>query len=263
MAEKLVFATSALEAAKLKNSRSAFLAGGTEDNRLNSSVTAGKLISIGRVKELDGISKADGMVRIGAMTTFQEIIDSALVPDYLKEACRFMGSRTKRNMATIGGNVALIRTDSYLYATLMACHAKLELMDKEGNRTEKCACCYLKNHSALKNHLIVSVSVPEDAVVASKRYANTVQSHAVLTVSVGKADGKLRVAVAAKDTALKGLCDIAEKLESGDLSDEEIREMVNSEIRFKNDIYGSPKYKSYLLSVTIADLAKAVKGGAK
>ena len=32
---------------------------------------------------------------------------------------------------------------------------------------------------------------------------------------------------------------------------------------FKNDIYGSPKYKSYLLSVTIADLAKAVKGGAK
>ncbi len=265
MAEKLILAKSALEAVKHKNSRSAFLAGGTEDNRLDSSVTARTLISIGRIAELDGISKADGMVRIGAMTTFQEMIDSPIVPDYLKEACRFMGSRTKRNMATIGGNIALRRTDSYLYATLLACHAKLELMDKEGAKTTKCACFYLKNYKDLKDSLIISVSVPEKAMVVSKRYSNTVQSHAVLTVSMGKVDGKLRLAVAAKDTALKGLCDIAEALEAKDLSDDEIKAMVKSDsgLKFRHDIFGSPEYKRYLLSVTINDLAKVVKGGAK
>ena len=155
-----------------------------------------------------------------------------------------MGSRTKRNMATIGGNIALRRTDSYLYATLLACHAKLDLMCKDGAVIRKCTKCYLENSREYSDLLIVSVLVPSDVVVASKRYSNTVQSHAVLTVSAGVAEGKLRVAVAAKDTYL------------GIIPSENI-----PELGFKDDIYGSPEYKRYLLSVTIADLAKKVKGG--
>ena len=263
MVEKLILASSALEAVSRKNVNSAFLAGGTEDNRLNSSVDARTLISIGRIGELDGISRAGGMVRIGAMTTFQEMLDNKLVPEYLKQACRFMGSRTKRNMATIGGNVALRRTDSYLYATLIACHAKLELMNRKGEKLTRCVCCYLKKYDDFRNCLILAVSVPEKAAVVSKRYANTVQSHAVLTVAMGNVDGNLRLAVAAKDTALKSLCDIAAKLSEKDLSDDEIQALIkaDSDLKFKSDIFGSPEYKRYLLSVTIADLAKKVKGG--
>ena len=151
-------------------------------------------------------------------------------------------SRTKRNMATIGGNVALRRTDSYLYATLLACHAKLDLMCKDGAVIRKCTKCYLENYKDYADMLIVSVLVPTKAVVFSKRYANTVQSHAVLTVSVGLAEGKMRYAVAAKDTYL-GL-------------------LPENELVFKDDIYGSAEYKKYLLSVTIADLDKKVRGGA-
>ena len=263
MAEKLVIASSAKEAAALKNSKSAFLAGGTEDNRLNSSVDAKTLISIGRIAELDGITKKDGSIRIGAMTTFQEMLDSSLVPDYLKDACRFMGSRTKRNMATIGGNIASKRTDSYLYPTLIASHASFELMDAKGEVCEKCACCYLKHYDELKDCLILSVSVPQKANIASKRYANTVQSHAVLTVSVGDVDGKIRVGVAAKNAALKSLCEVSEALSQKNLSDEEIKKMIeaDNDLRFEKDIFGSPEYKRYLLAVTIADLAKKVKGG--
>lgn len=263
MAEKLVIASSAKEAAALKNSKSAFLAGGTEDNRLNSTVDAKTLISIGRIADLDGITKKDGCIRIGAMTTFQEMLDSSLVPDYLKDACRFMGSRTKRNMATIGGNIALRRTDSYLYPTLIASHAVLELMDAKGEVSERCVCCYLKRYDELKDCLIVAVNVPQKASVVSKRYANTVQSHAVLTVSLGEVEGKIRVGVAAKNTALKSLCDISEALSQKDLSDDEIKKMIEADkdLRFESDIFGSPEYKRYLLAVTISDLAKKVKGG--
>lgn len=286
MAEKLIIAKSAANAASLKNGSSAFLAGGTEDNRLNSTVEVKTLISIGRLKELDGISPAPksfgcqagdkaadkasrkvSYIKIGAMSTFQEIIDSTIVPEFLKEACRFMGSRTKRNMATIGGNVALRRTDSYLYATLLACHAKLELMDGAGKTDVRCVNFYLKNYDELKDCIITAVYVPggKDVVVVSKRYANTVQSHAVLTVAMGCCRGKLRIGVAAKDTALTALPDIAEALGSKSLSDEEILSMVSDEpeLAFKKDIYGSPEYKRYLLSVTIADLAKKVMGGCK
>ena len=264
MVDNLIIAEGLEEALKQKTRNSSFLAGGTEINRLGSTVQARKLISIGRIGELDGISDADNAVKIGAMCTFQDIIDSSLVPDYLKEACRFMGSRTKRNMATIGGNIALRRTDSYLYATLIACGAKLELLGKEGETETRCVCCYLRHHDNFKDMLIKSITVPKDALVFSKRYSNTVQSHAVLTVAIGKAQCKeraLRLAVAAKDTALTRLDDIADELEKRDLSDAEILKMIeqNKELDFKADIYGSPEYKRYLLAVTIADLAKKVK----
>ena len=248
MVKQLIIAKTSEEAVSLKGQRSAFLAGGTEINRLGSACEASRLIGIGRVPTLDGIdeytdAENDIMyIRIGAMSTFQDIVDNPLTPAYLKEACLFMGSRTKRNMATIGGNVALRRTDSYLYATLLACHAKLDLMCKDGAVIRKCTKCYLENYKDYSDTLIVSVLVPADAVVASKRYSNTVQSHAVLTVSAGVADGKLRVAVAAKDTYLGML--------------------PEGELPFRDDIYGSADYKKYLLSVTVEDLVKKVTGGA-
>ena len=265
MVEKLVIAKSLQEAASLKNARSAFLAGGTEDNRLNSTVDARTLISIGRIAELDGISDEGSSIRIGAMSTFQDIIDSPVVPEYLKEACRFMGSRTKRNMATIGGNIALRRTDSYLYPTLLACCAKLVLMDAKGDRIQKCVCCFNRKHDELKDLLIVEIRVPKDARVVSKRVSNTVQSHAVLTVALGEVEGKLRLGVAAKDTALTRLDAISDALEKGPLSDEAILKMVKSDevLKFKSDIFGSPEYKSYRLAVTVADLYRTLKGGAR
>ena len=277
MVDKLIIATTINEALKAKsentnkkqetNKKSIFLAGGTEINRLGSTQDADTLISIGRLKELDGITKDGDNVVIGSMCTFQDIIDSDLTPEYLKEACRFMGSRTKRNMATIGGNVALRRTDSYLYATLLACAAKLELQSEDGSVQTKCVCCYLKRHDEFKDMLITKITVPSNATVFSKRYSNTVQSHAVLTVALGKTPccekAQMRLAVAAKDTALTRLDDISDALETKDLTDDEIKEMLkkNEKLDFKDDIYGSPEYKRYLLAVTIADLAKKVKGG--
>ena len=46
-------------------------------------------------------------------------------------------------------------------------------------------------------------------------------------------------------------------------SDEELLKMIasDSKLDFKADIYGSPEYKRYLLAVTIADLARKVRGG--
>ncbi len=265
MAEKFVVAASAKEAASLKNGSSVFLAGGTEINRLGSPVDARTLISIGRLQELDGISVLDDCIRIGAMCTFQDIIDSREVPSFLKEACLFMGSRTKRNMATIGGNIAAARTDSYLCATLLACHAGLHLCDREGKEIRRCVKGYLEDRKQYAGMLIAAVLIPRDCTVFSKRYSNTVQSHAVLTVSMGLSEGKLRLGVAAKDTYLGLLPQITDALSASEkpLEDERILELVNacSELDFSQDIYGSTQYKRYLLAVTIADLAKKVKGG--
>lgn len=279
MAEKLIIATTMAEAASLKNSDSAFLAGGTEINRLGSSVAAATLVSIGRIEDLDGISiiedqtpacsqsgcsKEGKILRIGAMCTFQDVVESDLVPAYLKEACRFMASRTKRNMATIGGNVALKRDDSYLYPTLLAAGAKLQMLDRDGNTVYKCTKRYLESGDLYRDNLIVAILLPLDAgVVCSKRIANTAQSHAALTVSVGCKDGKVRLGAAIKNTALVYMAELSEKLCARDMDDKEILDAVcaNKSLVFEHDIFGSPEYKRYLLSVIISDLAKQAKGG--
>ena len=262
-------AKTAETAVSLKGRRSAFLAGGTEINRLGTTVNTSRLIAIGRIDALDGIDKITDeesgteYVRIGAMSTFQDIVENTLTPSYLKEACLFMGSRTKRNMATIGGNVALRRTDSYLYATLLACNAKLSLMCRDGAIIRRCAKGYLEDYEEYRDMLILEILVPVEAKVANKRYSNTVQSHAVMTVCAGLTDGVMRIAVAAKDTYLGLLPEVASSLSKGSLSDDEILKMVSEDRKlcFKDDMYGSPQYKRYLLSVTVADLVKKIGGG--
>ncbi len=129
MSRELCAAASASEAVVMRDASSAYLAGGTELLRSGTERSADRLIMLKNIPELKGVSgETPEAVRIGSMTTFQEALGSDLVPAYLKEALRYMASRTKRDMATIGGNVALMRDDSYLAATLIAAHGKLELL---------------------------------------------------------------------------------------------------------------------------------------
>jgi len=270
MVENLIIAKDIAEAVSLKNENSAFLAGGTEVNRLNSSVNVLTLISIGRIDNLDGImevsdprkegcSSHEKFLRIGSMCTFQELVEAQGVPLWLKDACRFMASRTKRNMATIGGNVALIRDDSYLYPTLLASGALLELMDTNGNTFFRCTKKYLNEHDSFKDCLIVAILVPKDAVVSSKRYANTAESHAVLTMAVSKVNGELRIATALKNTGVFLMTDLAQMISNG-ASEEEVLNTVKNcdKANIISDMFGSAEYKRYLLGITAFDLAKEV-----
>lgn len=114
---------SALDAVKLRKELddSLYLAGGTEVLRLG-----GPLKETTELIDINGLVPAkievmeDGLIRIGALAALQDLIDSPLVPEYLKSACRFCASFEKRNAATIGGNIAARRDDSYLAAALSA-----------------------------------------------------------------------------------------------------------------------------------------------
>ena len=67
------------------------------------------VVDVKDVAELDGrITRDDGRVRFGALTTMTEIVDdAAMARDYpaLVEAARFVGSVQIRNRATLAGNI--------------------------------------------------------------------------------------------------------------------------------------------------------------
>ena len=265
MATQLLMAKSPEEAAGAKNASAVFLAGGTEVNRLGSDAAAAAdtLISLKKCAGLKDIKDDGGFVTIGAMVTFQMLIESGDVPEWLKEAACFMASRTKRNMATIAGNIAAKRSDSYLIPSLSAAGAVLELMGADG-KTEKMGITdYTDEDSDCADRLIVSVTVPKSIKMVSKRYANTAQSHAVLTMSAALGDEGIRLNGAVKNVGLLWFCDLEKAFrENPDISEDEIIEMVRTctGLQTADDMFGSDAYKRYLIAVTAYDLHKRLAG---
>lgn len=88
----------------------AVLAGGTDliSAMKDNLATPKRVVNIKGIKELSGISKSGGGLRIGAAVTVDELMESALVrTEYpsLAAAARGMGSPQIRNMGTVGGDL--------------------------------------------------------------------------------------------------------------------------------------------------------------
>lgn len=286
MVENLILAKDVAEAVALASKPgAAYLAGGTEINRLNSSVEASSLVALNRVSELNFIKKEGSFVEFGAMCTFQQIVDAKETPEYFKTACLYMASRTKRNMATIGGNIALCRDDSYLWPTLLACDASFKLVaaaggaaaadgvdvaagadgGADGEKSFVSSDFYLENHEELAGQLIYSVVIPCSVNIASKRYSNTAQSHAVLTMSAANGPNGLKIAVALKKAGIFTLPVLARLISEG-ASDEEVQARVKAcdGLKLEDDLlFGSAAYRKYLIAITAYDLSQKVLGGAK
>ena len=264
MATKLLMAKSPEEAISSKTASAAFLAGGTEVNRLGSDIAekADTLISLKKCSGLSDIEEDGDAVRFGAMCTFQQIVESEKTPAYLREAALFMASRTKRNMATIGGNIAALRDDSYLLPVLFAVCAEVEVL-KAGGAESMCVNSYKEAAEADEDMLITAVRVPKNIKVVSKRYANTAQSHAVLTMSAAMFDDGISMAGAVKNAGIVrfGRLEEAFNKDAG-ISEEAVIEMVKGcdGLRIGDDMFGSEAYKRYLIAVTAFGLHKKLTG---
>ena len=195
-----------------------FLSGGTEILRLNTGVDKNSpLIDILPLLS-DEIRKEGDSVLIGASATFALLLSSPVVPDYLKEALCYMPSPQLRNQATIGGNIASWRDDSFLIPTLSGSGAELTVVSSDGEKKRMS----IKDYG-LKRGLILSVSIPASAEVRNFRESLTSHSHAVVTASFGEGECY----------AVKG---------SGIFFSYE-------ELKFNDDMFGSASYKSYLATL--------------
>ncbi len=195
-----------------------FLSGGTEILRLNTEVDKNSpLIDILPLLS-DEIRKEGDSVLIGASATFALLLSSPVVPDYLKEALCYMPSPQLRNQATIGGNIASWRDDSFLIPTLSASGAELTVVSSDGEKERMSIEDY-----GVKRSLILSVSIPASAEVRNFRESLTSHSHAVVTASFGEGECY----------AVKG---------SGIF-------FSYDELKFNDDMFGSASYKSYLATL--------------
>ena len=116
------------------------LAGGTDviPRMRHDLFSAAVLVDASTISELSFIEEVDGQITIGALTTHQEIVNSALLGSAnpaLVAAAASVGSNATRNRGTLGGNIANASPAGDTIPTLLAFDAKVQLVRKGGERS--------------------------------------------------------------------------------------------------------------------------------
>lgn len=199
----------------------AYLAGGTDDLRLGGAAERKELIDINALG-FDTIEEKNGKLYIGARVTLQQLVDSDLVPAFIKEAAKFCASFAKRNSATVGGNLALRRDDSYLAAAFCAAEAKVIALNEKGEK-EEMVYDYLKGACKC---LLAHIVIDKDREGWVKRFGNTSASHATLIAA--ESGGVYALSVKGSALAVGNTPNLYETME------------------FSDDLTGSAEYKKYL-----------------
>lgn len=96
----------------------------------------GDWLDIMRLEELRGIERRDGWRRIGAATSWADLLRADLPPAYdaLKQAAGEIGSVQIQTSATIGGNLCTASPAADSVPCLMAMDAEVELASLSGRR---------------------------------------------------------------------------------------------------------------------------------
>ncbi len=124
----------------------------------------GTLIDINRIPELRGISEAGGMIRIGAMTSENELIASPLLLQklpLLPEAALLIADPQVRNRGTIGGDIAHGDPGNDHPAIAMALDATFVLQGPDGEREVKALDFFLGTYmtALAENEILTAILI--------------------------------------------------------------------------------------------------------
>lgn len=204
--------------------------------------------------QINTIEKTDHHLEIGASTNLQDILDNDYTPNVLKQAIKDAAVRTVRNLATIGGDVAMGGTITRLTPCLIALQTIIVL----GNQQEMLLEDYLL---ANKNELIVKFKIP----INNRRYkalklSHQANSEPVFTIAVGMEKlstgtiTDLVIAIGSIEEKCRRMRELESAIQAKSITDHEsIQKAVYDFIQPRDDLLGSAMYKMYITAQAVAD----------
>ncbi len=226
------------------------------------------LVNVNRLDELRGIAESDGKIRIGALTTITNILDSDLLREsagVVVQAADCFASGQVRNAATIGGNICNASPAGDMIVPLLILDAEVELAswrDGQVGSRKMPLCDFFVGPGKTRieaNEILTAVEFPVPRPHAVGRFCKfgTRPALDIAVVSIGiagvKENGCLtdaRVAFGAvAPTPIRGR-DTEAALEGAALDDrriEEIAHVAENEISPISDVRASAWYRKRLI----------------
>ncbi len=230
--------------------------------------TPERLIDLGRVEELQGITEIAEGIRIGAMTRHYRLAADALIArdaSVVAQAAAHVGDPQVRHRGTIGGSLAHADPAADLPAAVLAADAVIEAASTAGTRMIPAADFFVGPLvTALQpGEMIVAVRVPRqrDRRQHYEKVPHPASGYAVVgvAVSLALAEGRVRDArIGVTGTAGHAFrARAAERvLEGESLTAALIAEasgLVADEAEILGDsVYASAEYRRHLLQVSLS-----------
>jgi CO/xanthine dehydrogenase FAD-binding subunit len=195
------------------------LAGGTDfyPARVGRPVTE-DILDIGAIAALRGISEtADGW-RVGATTTWSELVEAGLPPlfDGLKQAAREVGGRQIQNAGTIAGNICNASPAADGMPALLALEAEVEVASRDGARRLPLGAFVtgVRKTALLPGELVTALHVPRPKHEARSAFLK-LGARRYLVISIAMASVVVEVSnrtVAATRIAVGACSPVAQRL---------------------------------------------------
>ena len=255
MIQEVYRPASLTEAVELRNREAAvYLSGGTQVNWAGSGMHPEKVVLLAGLLP-ETINKGGGGLEIGAGITLQTLMDTPEVPEALRRAAGFIFSRSVRTMATLGGNIAANRTDSYILPVLIALNARVKTV--EGG--EMSVGDYLARGEGALIEWVVLPEVPGRCVV--DRLALSAAAYPTLTLAVWVADGEVVIAVGCVTDHVIRLTAVEEKIVSGELTTEAaVFDAVVAAVDPPAGLKESSAYRKYITATMVARAVMDCRG---
>jgi xanthine dehydrogenase small subunit len=160
-----------------------------------------RFIDLWNLEELRGISVDRDVLRIGALTTYTEIIQSKLalkrVP-MLVAASREVGGAQIQNRGTLGGNVANASPAGDTLPVLAAANARIVLRSQQATRTVPFDSYYTGYRKSVRraDELVVAIEIPRVEGAQWWRKVGTRRAQAISKIMMAAVRGRdVRIAV--------------------------------------------------------------------
>lgn len=219
------------------------------------------LVDLNGLDELRAIGfSADGMLELGAMATYAQVMASSEVEvarPILAEVVATIGDVQIRNRGTVGGNVCVADPTNHLPPLFVALDARFTILGSGGERTVPAEEFFLGVYLTAvgEGELLTKISVPPAAGAGDGFAGVTLGRHGTYLANAAATvsrDGDVRIALGCVDAVPVRARQMEERLAGGDLSEESVRAAaagLGATLDPPSDVHGSADYRRSLAEV--------------
>jgi len=217
-----------------------------------------KLVDVGSIADLKGISVAGDTVTIGAATTHAEVAASEDVKKAipaLAKLASLIGDAQVRNRGTIGGSIANADPAADYPAAVVGLGATIKTTKREIKGDDFFTAMF---DTALEpGELITSVSFPVPDAADYQKLPNPASGYAVVGVMVAKTSGGVRVGVTGAGPSAFRASAIEDALGS-DFSSDAAKGVTMPADDLNNDLHATAEYRASCIATLAARAVMAM-----
>ena len=233
-----------------------------------------KLVDIGQLAELQGVEAKGRKVRIGAGTTYRDLLESAVLRErypLLVEATSSIGDLQVRNKGTIGGGLAHADPASDMPAVMLALDATFNLRSKTGRRSVAARDFFRSAFTTAmaEDELLIDIVLPAPPPKAGMAYVSVEQQASGYALAGAAAlITRSRKTVKTATVAVTGVADRAFLADVGGVVGtsadpaalDAATERLTEGLEVNADIHASAAYRRHLARVVVKRAITAAYG---